>query len=238
MTDFFKNIWNLSKQTQSGLFHVPLRSLILICILVLNACTDSPIAKGTGSEGESFIYGTLLDSMENRTLPSGIIVLAKITETDTGESLQWIDTAHSDSQGQFQIKPPMNGSYLLQFQWKDSLYLQIHNLTWNDSSIELGALGLARIKQIHGSLIHYPCPYPTLWISGTSSKSEADSLGLFTINAVMPGRSTLYAMCNSEVRAWNLTISGQCSSPNLTNLDWLESSHQIIINSECTTMQK
>jgi len=238
MTDFFKNIWTIYRQTQSGLFHVPLCSLILICVLVLNACTDSPIAKGTGSEGESFIYGTLLDSVENKTLQSGTILLAKIIESDTGESLQWIDTAYSDTLGRFQMKPPMNGFYLLQFQWNDSLFLQIHNLEWNDSSIELGALGLARIKQIQGNLIHYPCPYPTLWISGSSTKSLADTLGFFTMNAVMPGRSILYAMCNSEVRAWNITISGQCSSPNLSNLDWLESSHQVIINSECITMKK
>lgn len=219
-------------------FQILIKITIPLLLILLNSCSDTSSAKGTGSEGESFIYGTLLDSTENTTLQEGIVILGKIVLSDTGDSVQWMDTVISDMEGRFQIKPPQAGSYFMQFRWKDSLFLQLHDVEWNDSNLDLGKLGLARIKSVPANVIHYPCSNPVFWLVGSSSQSIADSLGSFTLESVMPGRSTLYAQCDQEILIWNLTLSGQCMSPSLADLDWSLPNQQIIINSECKVIRR
>jgi hypothetical protein len=213
--------------------------LMAFGILCIAGCSDDVAGRGTGSEGESFVYGMVIDSLTQARLESSTVILASST---------WADTVYADSAGAFNILPPDTGKYFLLVHWRDSLHTQLGGIQFTGESLNLGTLGLFRYQHLAGKITGQPACSPwQVKMSGTQSATVTDSLGNFSMDQVLPGRGELTASCGDFWKTWFITLSGQCGDAKLGSLDWTNSgttgtkgnapspgqSSHIVVNADC-----
>lgn len=188
------------------------------------ACSDTTTAeRGTGSDGESFIYGVTVDSLANETLFASEIILARVEWVDSEYQETLLDTVYSDIDGNFSLSPADTGEYMLRFNWNDSLYAQIRNLSFDGDSLALGKVGLYRSIQVSGGLPLPECANAEVQVVGFPETVLADSTGTFVLDSVHAGRGELVAYCEGSTYSWTLVLSGACENASLGALEIISS---------------
>jgi len=198
--------------------------LLFFVLSLAFACSDVTTAeRGTGSDGESFIYGVTVDSLANVTLFASEIILARVEWVDSEYQETALDTVYSDIDGNFSLFPADTGEYMLRLNWNDSLYAQIRNLSFDGDTLALGKIGLYRSIQVSGGLPIPECANAEVQMVGFPETTSADSTGSFVLDAVHAGRGELVAYCDGTTYSWILVLSGACREASLGTLETTDS---------------
>ena len=198
--------------------------LLLFVLSLAFACSDTTTAeRGTGSDGESFIYGVTVDSLSTKTLFASEIILARVEWVDSEYQETDLDTVYSDLEGNFSLFPADTGEYMLRLNWNDSLYAQIRNLSFAGDTLALGKVGLYRSIQVSGGLPLPECAKAVVKMVGFPETVLADSTGSFVLDAVHAGRGELVASCEGSTYSWTLVLSGACREASLGTLKKISS---------------
>jgi hypothetical protein len=193
--------------------------LLFFVLSLAFACSDVTTAeRGTGSDGESFIYGVTVDSLANETLFASEIILARVEWVDSEYQETLLDTVYSDIDGNFSLSPADTGEYMLRLNWNDSLYAQIRNLSFNGDTLALGKVGLYRSIQLSGVLPLPECANAEVQMVGFSETVFADATGTFVLDSVHAGRGELVAYCDGTTYSWTLVLAGACREASLGTL--------------------
>lgn len=198
-----------------------LRPFLLLFVLSLAfACSDATTAeRGTGSDGESFIYGMTVDSLANETLFASEIILARVEWVDSEYQETALDTVYSDIDGNFSLFPADTGEYMLRLNWNDSLYAQVRSLSFDGDTLALGKVGLYRPIEVSGVLPVPECANAEIQTVGFPETVSADSTGSFVLKTVHAGRGELVAYCDGTTYSWVLVLSGACREASLGTLE-------------------
>lgn len=78
--------------------------LLTFLVLMLVNCSDTEIAGGTASEGESYVYGQVTDST-GQALEGEIVYLSRLIVTDSGSSTEIEDSTQTDAEGNYEFRP-------------------------------------------------------------------------------------------------------------------------------------
>lgn len=205
-------------------------SLLAALLGLLGACSPSDQA-GTASEGESFVYGYVLDSsvslaaLAKTQATSGIrVVLSQESYGEDGLRALWRDTVSAQSNGYFAVAMPRPGTYTL-VAISNTGAARVHSeISYQPEDKNLGNLGLFKPIELNGSLEGLPaCDSARLSLPGRPDFALLGSDGSFALSQAMPGHTQLLFQCGDTVQQWPLFIPGRCASVSVEALPWTES---------------
>lgn len=207
------------------------RSLLLLLLALLLSCSPQKDAGGTASEGESFVYGFVIDSTENSvallkethaSASGSLVVLSQLSYTAEGLVSSWSDSAYTDSLGYYQFKTPPAGIYTILAQGSKPIAAIHASFEVPDSGLNLGYLGMYRPIQVSGAFDGAPSCAGGLKVSmpGIPGFATMNSETSFTLSQAPPGHSLLLVQCGDTVQQWHIVLPGSCPTVSLDSIAW------------------
>lgn len=206
-------------------------SLLLLILTFMLSCSPQKDAGGTASEGESFVYGFVVDSTENsvallkETQASAfenLVVLTQLSYTTEGLRSNWSDSVYTDSSGYYQFKTPPAGIYTILARGSKPIAAVHASFEVPDSGLDLGYLGMYNPIQVSGTFDGAPSCAGGLRVSmpGIPGFATMNTESSFTLSQAPPGHSLLLAQCGDTVQQWHIVLPGACPSVSLDSISW------------------
>lgn len=206
-------------------------SLLLLILTFMLSCSPQKDAGGTASEGESFVYGFVVDSTESalallkgtQFLASGsLVVLTQLSYTTEGLRSSWADSVYTDSLGYYQFKTPPAGIYTILARGSAPIAAVHASFEVSDSGLDLGYLGMYNPIQVSGTLAGAPSCDGGLKISmpGIPGFATMSTENSFTLSQAPPGHSLLLIQCGDTVHQWHIVLPGSCPTVSLESISW------------------
>lgn len=201
--------------------------------LLLMACSDPDTAGGTASDGESFVYGYVQDSMVTAALlrpalavvnTATQVVLSREVYTAQGLEAQWSDTVYAAADGYFTIALPDSGQYTLIALAPSGSATVYADISYSPKGQDLGRLGLYGLATLTGSMAGRPACTEAMRLSmpGRPDFATLAGDGRFTLTQVPVGRAVLLAQCDDTVQQWAVRLPGACPTVWLDSIPWNE----------------
>lgn len=205
--------------------------VLLLLLTLFLSCSPQKDAGGTASEGESFVYGYVVDSTiatpalakNHAANTSGrLVVLSRLSYTATGLVSTWSDSLYAAPDGFFQFKTPAAGVYTLLARDHDTLAAIQASLEIPETGLNLGRIGMHHPIQITGSMEGAPDCQGNLRISmpGIAGFSTVIGNSSFSLSNAPPGHSLILAQCGDTIQQWHIVLSGACSEVMLDSIPW------------------
>lgn len=219
-----------------------LKNMLLIFILAWLISCQSTIdnAGGTASEGESFVYGIVIDSSDITgslrkiisATGSAQITLAKYTLGESGYISNWSLQSTTNETGHFRISIPDSGIYTLVASNGTGARATLGNIEFLRDSLNLGTIGMHKPILLQGNVSPIPhCATGAQVSLAGGTTVPLDSLGVFAYEQASPGRNVFALQCDGFLAEWEVNLPGHCAEVTLQDLPW--TSGKIMIDGNC-----
>lgn len=202
--------------------------------------TTTDRAGGTASEGESFVYGVVIDSSEitgslRKILAANgnaQITIAEYTLGESGYVSTWSIQSESNDTGYFRISLPSSGTYTLVASNGLGARATLGNFVFNGDSLNLGTIGMHKPILLNGNVSPLPnCTKGAQVALVGGMTVPLDSSGAFQFDQASPGNNILALQCDELLAEWEINLPGHCSSVSLQDLPW--TSGKITVDGNC-----
>lgn len=193
-------------------------------MISLIGCSSSDITDGgTATEGESFIYGSLEDTLGNE-VSDALVTLQKISISDDGSVISDSLSTHASSDGSYSFSNLDSGTYILLSQGKNAYegHSSVESqINFTGDSLKVKAITLRSSLSLRGNIPNFnSCPTQlSVFIPGVTPKQDVDSLGHFYWSELPQGRFELAILCGKTIQYLPLKMSQNCSEIELPDIN-------------------
>lgn len=185
--------------------------------LILSACSDQQQAGGTASEGENYVYGTLLDT-SGQALSQARVYLKQVSIFQDTVVDQILDSTLTNSQGYYNFYPTIEDTvqFIIQSGQLDGDFEIVSRVMWKGpkgSGEEVPQARLGPPVKVRGSFIGLDqCgdQIPELIIPGTPVKVLIQPDGRWSLPPIPGGRSEMVLICGDAVQYIPLDLPPGC----------------------------
>lgn len=202
-----------------------IKVLCLLLGLILSGCSEQQQAGGTASEGENYVYGTVLDTAGDALVQAQVYLKQVSIYQDTVVEVD-IDSTLTDSEGYYEFYPELEDTLqlIIQSQLEDLGLEIVSRVIWKGprgGSQEVPPSRLAPPVKVRGSFLGYEecgSEQIEIIIPGTPIRVPVAPDGGWGLPPIPGGRSEMAVLCGESVQYIPLDLPPGCKEIELFNI--------------------